>query len=61
MDQQVILQKAEELNAILTKYKSDLGVLEKELLVAVGEYHEALKQEKLKEIKASISWPTLSR
>jgi len=55
MDQPEIERKASELAAILAKYKSDLGALEKELLAAITEYHEALRQEKLKEIKESIA------
>jgi regulator of replication initiation timing len=54
MDKQEIKRKADELNATLLKYKSELGALEKELLKAVADYHDRLKEEKLKEIKGSI-------
>jgi len=55
MDKVEIGRKAAELNAILVKYKSDLGMLEKELLKAIDEYHTALKEERLRELKASIT------
>ena len=54
MDKQEIGRRATALNTILVQYESDLGALEKELLKAVEDYHEALKQEKLKELKESI-------
>jgi len=54
MDKSEIQEKADELRTILVKYKSDLGTLEKELLKAIAEYHDALKDEKLKELRADI-------
>lgn len=54
MDNLEIKRRATALNSILIKYETDLGVLEKELLKAVEDYHEALKQEKLKELRESI-------
>ena len=54
MDKQEIQRKAQELQAVLIKYRSDLSVLEQELLKAIADYHAALKEEKLKEIKASM-------
>lgn len=54
MDKEKIQRKARELKAILVKYKSDLRPLEKELLQVIADYHLALKEEKLKQLKASM-------
>ncbi len=55
MDKQEIQRKAGELQAILVQYKSGLSVLEKELLKAISDYQDALKEEKLKEIRGNIA------
>jgi hypothetical protein len=55
MDQHEIQGKANELNDLLSRYGHDLGTLEKELSAAIQRYHEALKEEKLKEIKESMT------
>lgn len=55
MSQTDIEIKAAELEEVLTKYKSDLGSLEKELLAVVAEYKKALEAEKIKKIKASLN------
>ena len=54
MDKQEIQRKVDELKVILVEYKNNLGTLEKELLKVVADYHDALKEEKLKEIKTSM-------
>lgn len=54
MSQTDIVSKAAELEEVLTKYKGDLGALEKELLAVVAEYKKALEAEKIKQIKASL-------
>jgi hypothetical protein len=54
MDQQEIQRKAAELQAIMTDYRSELGLREKELSAAVEAYLGALREAKLAEIKKSI-------
>ena len=54
MDKEEIRTKTEELRTILAEYRSNLEPLEKELLEAVQRYQDALKEEKLKEIRKSI-------
>jgi hypothetical protein len=54
MDKAEIERKAEELSDILVKYKKDLGALEGGLFGAINAYHEALKAEKLKEMREKI-------
>jgi hypothetical protein len=55
MNTEEIKQKASELEVILIKYRSDLSVLERELLRAVNAYHAALREEKLKMLKQEMS------
>jgi hypothetical protein len=54
MDKQEIQRKAGELRAILAKYKNDLAPLEGELFSAIEDYHLALKEERLKDLRASM-------
>jgi hypothetical protein len=54
MDSQEIKQRTAALDDLIAKYKSDLGVLERELAKTIGDYHEALRVEKLKEIKKDM-------
>lgn len=54
MDKQAIQQKAADLEALLVRYRGELGTLEKELLAAIADYHAALKEEKLRELKESM-------
>ena len=54
MDKQEIQRKAAELQKVFSEYKGNLNLLEKELLKAIAAYHDALKEEKLKEIRESV-------
>lgn len=55
MDGQQIQQKVTELKSIMTQYKHELGGLERELYRAISEYQKALEEEKLKELRQSLS------
>lgn len=55
MGNQEIQQKVKELQAIMANYKHELGSLEKELYRAISEYQKVLEEEKLKEIRDSLS------
>ena len=54
MNSQEIQQKIAELEAIMSKYRLTLSRFEKELSSAILDYHRALEEEKLKEIKARL-------
>jgi DNA anti-recombination protein RmuC len=54
MNSQEIQQKVTELQAILSQFRLELGNLEKELYQAITDYQEALKEERLKEIRQSL-------
>ena len=53
--QEEIKQRIKELELIMSQHKSDLGILEKELFKSISEYKNALKEEKIKEIKISLN------
>jgi hypothetical protein len=55
MTSQDIQQKVAELRSIMSQYKHELGGLEKELYRAISDYQKALEEEKLKEIRDSLS------
>ena len=55
MDGQEIKKKVAELQSIMSQYKHELGSLEKELYRAISDYQNALEEEKLKEIRASLT------
>jgi len=54
MDKEEIRAKTEAFRTILTEYGSNLEPLEKELLEVIQRYQDALREEKLKEIRKSI-------
>ena len=55
MSKEEIQQKIKELELIMSQYKNELGSLEKELFQALSDYQKALEEEKLKEIRQSLS------
>jgi hypothetical protein len=55
MTKEEIQQKVKELQLVMSKYKNNLGTLEKELFQAISDYQKALDQEKIKEIKQSLN------
>ena len=55
MHQQDIQKKVEELKTIMVNYKLELGSLEKDLYQAISDYQKALEEEKLKELRDSLS------
>ncbi len=50
-----IQQKIKELESILFQYKNDLGIQEKELFQTISEYKNALREEKIKELKQNLN------
>ncbi len=55
MNGQEIQRKVTELQSIMSQYKHELGSIEKELYRAISDYQKALEDEKLKEIRQSLS------
>ena len=53
MDKSEIKNKAAELKDILSKYKSELNQLEKQLFDTISEYQKAADKEKAKELRES--------
>ena len=54
MDLTEIKRRVEELEAIMRRYRKEMGVLEKSLYDAVVDYKVALHEERLKEIKKEL-------
>lgn len=54
MDKNEIQNKATELKNILSKYKSELTQLEKQLFVTISEYQKAMDKERIRELKESL-------
>lgn len=54
MDKQEIRNKATELKNVLSKYKSELSQLEKQLFDTISEYQKAADEEKVKELRESL-------
>jgi hypothetical protein len=52
-----IKQKTQELARIMTQYQGELGNLEKELFQALSDYQKVCEEEKLKEVRGSLSSP----
>jgi len=55
MDKTEIEKKALELKDILSKYQSELSLLEKELFNAIGEYQKMVDEERIKELRESLT------
>ncbi len=55
MDRTTIEEKMAELQSLLVQYRSSLGGLEKDLLAVISEYHAALKEERLRELKKDLT------
>lgn len=51
-------KKSAALKAVLVRYQSEMAKLKKELSVAVNDYQEVLRTEKLKQLKENILHPT---
>lgn len=54
MDKTEIQKRATELKNILSKYRSELGKLEKQLFMVISEYQKAADEERIKELTASL-------
>ena len=54
MDKKEIQNKATELKNILSKYKSELNQLEKELFATISKYQKRVDEERIKELKESL-------
>jgi hypothetical protein len=55
MDKEKIQNAIEELNLLISKYKDQLHILEKELNEVISDYQRQLKEEKIKEIKKTLN------
>ena len=55
MNKAEIQKKITELESIMSQYKNELGILETELFKVISEYQDALKKEKIKEIKQRLN------
>jgi oligoendopeptidase F len=55
MDKDEIQKKIAELESIMAQYKNELSVFEKEIFKVISEYQNALKEEKIKEIKQNLN------
>lgn len=54
MNKQEIQKKVAELKTIMSQYKKEFDILEKELYYAISDYQKALEEEKIKEIKDKL-------
>ncbi len=50
-----IRKKITELESIMAQHKNDLSAVEVEIFKVISEYQNALKEEKIKEIKQSLN------
>ena len=55
MDKKEIQNKATELKTILSKYKSELSQLEKQLFDTISEYQKKVDEERIKELRESLA------
>ena len=55
MDKKEIQNKATELKTILSKYKSELSELEKQLFDTISEYQKKVDEERIKELRKSLA------
>lgn len=55
MDKKEIQNKATELQNILSKYKSELSQLEKQLFDTISEYQKMVDEERVKELRESLA------
>ncbi len=55
MDKKEIQNKATELKTILSKYKSELSELEKQLFDTISEYQKKVDEERIKELRESLA------
>jgi sugar-specific transcriptional regulator TrmB len=55
MDKTEIQKKSLELKDVLSKYQSELSQLEKELFNAISEYQKMVDEERIKELRESLT------